>query len=84
METEYLRLLFYVLIGGTGLIITVVATVWAAYRFIQKLIDEKMTKHYLHEHVMEKDKGPTVRDRLVECRRVCPVTNPPTGGRRKL
>lgn len=77
MEPETLRLLLYVLIGGVGLVGTLVSSTIAVVKFVKKEVDEKMTKHFLHEHVLDKASGQTVRDRLVECRRVCPVTNPP-------
>lgn len=73
-ETQFLRLLFYILIGGAALIATVVVAALSANRAVTKLMDEKLARHYKHEHVLEK--GTTIRDRLVECRRQCPVINP--------
>lgn len=73
-ETEFLRLLFIILIGGASLIITLVGSGIAVYKFVQKEIEKKLAKHYKHEHLMKENV--TIRDRLVECRRVCPVNNP--------
>jgi hypothetical protein len=81
MEAEFVRLLFTVLIGGAGFILTVVMAALAAYKFIQKEIEKKTAKHFHHEHVLDKQSGMTVRDRLIECRRGCPALNPqPVGG----
>lgn len=77
MEVEFVRLLFTIIIGGAGFVLTVVTAALAAYKFIQKEFDKKLAKHYHHEHVIG---NTTIRDRLVECRRSCPVLNPPTGG----
>lgn len=73
-ETQFLRLLFYVLIGGTALLLSVVTAAVSAVKYVHKLVDEKMVKHYKHEHLLGKDT--TIRDRLVECKRGCPVINP--------
>jgi len=80
MEAEFVRLLFTVLIGGAGFILTVVTAALAAYKFIQKEIEKKTAKHFHHEHVLDKQSGMTVRDRLIECKRSCPALNPRTGG----
>jgi len=74
-DTQFLRLLFYILIGGAGLILAVVVAALSANKTVTRLVDEKLARHYKHEHVLEKDI--TIRDRLVECRRQCPVINPP-------
>lgn len=79
-ETQFLRLLFYVLIGGAGLILTIVVAALSANKAVRRLIDEKLASHHKHQHVLQGDT--TIRDRLVECRRQCPVINPqpPSGG----
>lgn len=73
-ETEFLRLLFVILIGGAGLIVTLVGSGIAVYKFVQKEIEKKLAKHFKHEHLLKENV--TIRDRLVECNRVCPVNNP--------
>lgn len=80
---DFLKLLFTVLLGGGTFLFTVVTATFAAYRFVQKEIEKKLTKHFLHEHLLDKQTGQTLRDRLVECKRLCPAqqpVDPPAGG----
>jgi len=73
-EIGLLRLVLYIIIGGAALMVAVVTAALSANKFVHRLVEEKMTKHHKKEHILEGDT--TVRDRLVECRRQCPVINP--------
>lgn len=65
MSADDLRGILTILVSATILLLTIVGSVFAAYKFLKKEMAESMTKHYVHEHVLNVGTGETIRDRLV-------------------
>lgn len=66
MSADDLRGILTLGISGFVLLLTVVGSVFAAYKFLKKEMAESMTTHYVHEHVLNTGTGETIRDRLVK------------------
>jgi len=65
MSADDLRGVLTIIVSAIFLFLTIVGSVFAAYRFLKKEMSESMTKHYVHEHVLHAGTGETIRDRLI-------------------